>query len=102
MDTDARKLNSSALHELRRQVIRLHKAGHRVMRIVELTGLSWPAVRKAIDGYAAEGAASLKPKERGRSPGDGRSLSPEQEAQIRRLICETRPEQLKIDFALWT
>lgn len=102
MDTDARKLSKSALYELRRQVVRLHKAGHKVMRIVALTGLSWQAVRKAIDGYEAAGVASLKPKDRGRSPGDGRSLSPEQEAHIRRLICEKRPEQLKMEFALWT
>ena len=102
METDARKLSASALHELRRQVIRLHKSGHKVMRIVELTGLSWPAVRKAIDNYEAEGAKSLKPKERGRSQGDGRSLSAEQELHIRRLISEKRPEQLKMEFALWT
>ena len=102
METDARKLSASALHELRRQVIRLHKAGHKVMGIVGLTGLSWQAVRKTIDSYDAEGAAGLKPRARGRSPGDGRSLSAEQEGHIRRLICEKRPEQLKMDFALWT
>ena len=102
MDRDARKLSDSALHELHRQVIRLHKAGHKVMQIAKLTGLSWPTVRKVIDRYAAEGAASLKPKRRGRSAGEGRSLSAEQEAQIRRLICEKRPEQLKMEFALWT
>lgn len=72
------------------------------MRIAELTGLTWLSVRRAIDRYEAEGAAGLKPKERGRSPGDGRSLSAEQEGHIRRLICEKRPEQLKMDFALWT
>jgi transposase len=92
MDRDARKLSSEALHELRRQV----------MRIAELTGLTWLSVRRAIDRYEAEGAAGLKPRERGRSPGDGRSLSAEQEGHIRRLICEKRPEQLKMDFALWT
>ena len=102
MYRDARKLSDSALHELHRQVIRLHKAGHKVMQVVALMGLAWPTVRKVIDRYEAEGAASLKPKTRGRSPGDGRSLTAEQEAQIRRLICEKRPAQLKMDFALWT
>lgn len=101
-DADARKLSAAAPHELRRQVIRLHKAGHKVMRIVELTGLTWLSVRQTIDRYEAEGAAGLKPKERGGSPGEGRSLSDEQVGHIGRLICEQRPEQLKMDFALWT
>ena len=46
--------------------------------------------------------AALKPKDRGREPGNGRSLSPDQEDHIRKLIVEKRPEQLKMDFALWT
>ncbi|WP_137132664.1 IS630 family transposase [Rhizobium sp. FY34] len=102
METDTRTLSNSALHERRRQVIRLWKAGHKVMKIVELSGLTWPTVRKVIDRYEAGGAHSLKPKERGLSSGDGRSLSVEQEANIRKLICDKRLEQLKMEFALWT
>jgi transposase len=83
-------------------VIRLWKGGHKVMQIVSLSGLTWPTVRKVIDGYEAHGAISLKPKERGRAVGDGRSLSTEQEAAIRKLICDKRPEQLTMEFALWT
>ncbi len=105
METDARKLSNTALHERHRQVIRLYQADYKVMKIVALSGLSWPTVRKVIDGFVAHGSASLKPKRRGRSQGVGRSLTPAQEAQIRKLICENRPEQiaqLKLAFALWT
>lgn len=102
MEIDTRKLSSSALQERRTQVIRLWKAGHKVMKIVELSGLTWPTVRKVIDRFEAEGSSSLKPKVRGRSDGDGRALSEEQEAKIRKLICDRRPEQLKMEFALWT
>lgn len=90
---------NQSLHERRRQVIRLHKKQYGVMRIVELTNLSWPAVRVAIDLYEAGGMAALKPKERGKKSGEGRSLTPEQEAQIQKLIADQRPEQLKMDFA---
>ena len=99
---DARFQKLEQLHERRKQVVRLHRAGHGVMAIVALTGLSYPAVRKALDLYAAGGAAALKPRQRGRSTGAGRSLSPEQEEAIRRTICDKRPEQLKMEFALWT
>jgi len=101
-DQDARKQSLSELHERRRQVIRLHKKAYGVMQIVDLTGLSWPAVRVALDLYEAGGMAALKPKSRGREQGSGRTLTPAQEDHIRKLIIEKRPEQLKMEFALWT
>jgi transposase len=99
---DGRKQSLEALHERRKQVIRLYRKGYKVMTIVELTGLSWPTVRSAIDRYEAFGSAALKPKARGKKTGSGRSLTQAQEARIRQMICDKRPEQLKMDFALWT
>jgi len=101
-ENDARTQSLAELHERRKQVIRLHKKQYGVMQIVELTGLSWPAVRKAIDLYEAGGMAALKPKPRGKKSGEGRILTPDQEAHIQKLIVEKRPEQLKMEFALWT
>jgi hypothetical protein len=46
---DARRQTLEQLHERRKQVVRLHRKGQGVMRIVELTGLRYPTVRKAID-----------------------------------------------------
>jgi predicted transcriptional regulator len=74
------------LHERRKQVIRLHKRKFGVMQIVELTGLSWPAVRTAIDLYEAGGLAAIKPKDRGKKSREGRILTPDQEAHIQKLI----------------
>ena len=85
-DQDARKQSLAELHERRKQVIRLHKRKYGVMQIVELTGLSWPAVRVAIDLYEEGGMAALKPKERGREPGYGRILTPDREAHIRQGV----------------
>ena len=72
------------------------------MQIVELTGLSWGAVNAAIKLYKEGGMAALKPGKRGVKSGIGRTLDDEQEKRIQQLICEKRPEQLKMDFALWT
>jgi transposase len=83
-------------------VIRHYKKGHKVMRIVELTGLSYPAVRSTIDRFNAGGLAALKPTPRGKKQGEGRSLTAAQEDKIRKLICDKRPERLKMDFVLWT
>ena len=98
---DARYQKLEQLHERRKQVVRLHRKGHGVMAIVGMTGLSYPAVRLAIDLHEEGGYAALKPTPRGRESGEGRTLTAEQEDVIRRTICDKRPEQLKMEFALW-
>lgn len=98
---DARKTPGS-LHERRKQVVRLDRKGFGPMKIVELVGLSWGGVNTALKLYRTGGGAALKPACRGRKIGSIRTLTPEQEKRIQKLICDKRPEQLKMDFALWT
>ncbi len=39
---------------------------------------------------------------RGKRAGQGRMLTVEQEHEILKIICDKRPEQLKMKFALWS
>ena len=98
---DARKQSREVLHERRKQVVRLYRKGMRVMQIVEHSGLSWYAVNTAINCYRTAGTAALKPAARGKKPGGGRMLSEAQERTVQQMICDKRPEQLKMEFALW-
>src|SRR5712692_9075875 len=97
----ARKQTLLELHTRRKQVVRLHRKGLGVMQIVQLSGLSWPAVKAALKLFEQGGWNALKPKARGKESGTGRALTPEQEHLIRGIICDKRPEQMKMDFALW-
>ena len=99
---DARYSTLEQLHERRKQVVRLHRKGYGVMKIVELSGLSYPTVRGAIDRYEGGGIAAIKPAMRGKRAGQGRTLTEAQERSIRQIICDKRPEQLKMEFALWS
>ena len=90
------------LYERRKQVVSLHLQAVGVMQIVSLTGLSYPAVRACIDLFEAGGWPAIRPAERGRSPGMGRTLSQLQQDSIERTIIDKRPEQLKMDFFLWS
>ncbi len=81
---NARTQTLEQLHERRKQVVRLHKKSMKVMQIVTMTGLSYPAVRATIDLFDAGGWAAIRPACRGRSRGDGRILSPVQEEAIQR------------------
>jgi transposase len=99
---DARYQTLEQLHERRKQVVRLYKQGIKVMRIVEMVGLSYPTVRTVIDLFVQGGWAAIRPAGRGREPGQGRLLNDEQEHLIQRAIIDKRPEQLKLDFYLWS
>jgi transposase len=99
---DARKLSPAEQYERRRQIIRAYKRGRTKTKIAEEIGLSHTAVSKAIARYEAEGMAALAPRTRGRRSGEGRALTVEQESRVRQIICDKRPEQLKMKFALWS
>lgn len=98
----ARNQTLEQLHERRKQVVRLYKQGIKIMQIVTMTGLSYPSVRGAIDLFEAGGWSAIRPALRGRARGDGRVLSVAQEGAIQRMIIDKRPEQLKMDFSLWS
>ena len=98
----ARNQTLEQLHERPKQVVRLHKQGIKIMQIVAMTALSYPTVRAAIDLYEAGGWSAIRPALRGRARGDGRVLSQAQEDTIQRMIIDKRPEQLKMDFHLWS
>ena len=99
---DGRKLSREALHERHRLVMRAHKRGQSKAEISRELGVSYSAVCTTIWRCEREGPATLAPKRRGRRDGAGRRLSDEQAGHVRRLICEKRPEQMKMSFALWS
>lgn len=99
---DARQLSPAEQHERRRQVIRAYKRGLNKRQIARDVGLSYTGTCRVIDRYKAGGMKALAPRKRGRRTGAKRVLSPEQEKRIQKLICDKRPEQLKMEFALWS
>lgn len=99
---DARKLGSSTQYELRRRAIALKKKGHTHDEIAALLEVSRAAVRKWWKLYQNGGMRALCLGKRGRRSGACRSLDKVQERQLRRMIIDKTPEQLKMPFALWT
>ena len=73
-----------------------------IMKIVALTGLTYPTVRSAIDQFEQGGWEALKPKARGRLRGTGRVLSAQQETLIQEQIRDKRPEELGMSCFLWS
>lgn len=102
MKEDLRTISPDAHYQLRRQVVRLKERGRSSSEISEITGLTRQSVSATWRRYREGGLAAIKPKARGRSLGEKRWLSVEQEKEVQLLMVDHTPEQLKFKFALWT
>ena len=100
--TDTRKLKPEVQQQLRNQAIRLRKSGKKYKEIAAVVGVHLTNVCKWCKAYERDGIKGVKIKRRGRKKGSARTLKPDQEQQIKKLICDKAPDQLKLPFALWT
>ena len=82
--------------------VALRESGLFRAAIGDVVGAHADTVGRWLKSYAEKGAAFYKPRPRGRHLGECRRLSVEPEVLIRRLLIDKVPEQLKLDFALWT
>jgi len=99
---DARKLSTEAQQQVRYQVIRLRKQGRKHTEISAITGVHRSTCVAWWNLYKNEGNKALEIKKRGRPVGSCRKLDKEQEKEIRKAIRDKCPDQLKLQFALWT
>jgi len=70
--------------------------------VAETVGVSAKAVGGWIKRYKLEGSSSLKARKRGPETGTYRHLTPDQERELQKLIADKTPDQIKLDYALWT
>lgn len=98
---DARTLTQEAQEALRKQIVRLRKAGRPNQEIAEIVGVSQGHCSRVWSRYQKDGAKAVAKGKRGRRHGDKRTLTAEQELTIQRLLIDKSPQQLKLSFALW-
>ena len=99
---DLRTLSEEARKELKRVTIRMFKRTPNKSKISRELGIRRMTIITWVQEYEETGKVAPKEKKRGRPKGDGRTLTPEQEAFIQKAIIDKTPDQLKFDFALWT
>ena len=95
-------MGSEAQAELRRRAIALRRQERKHGEIAKILDVSESAVRKWWTLYKNKGVSALRLGKRGRPEGSCRTLDEEQERQVKRMIVDKTPEQLKMPFALWT
>lgn len=99
---DARKHSPKTQYEIRKQVIRLRKKGIANNEVADGLGISATRASTIWQQYLKQGPSAIKLRKRGRRQGEKRSLSKEQESKIKKALIDKSPQQLKLDFALWT
>lgn len=98
---NAVKMSPESQYEIRKSIIRLWKNGRKDDEIAEILDVSERHVRSVKKQYSEGGIKAIRPKKRGRSVGDKRILTPEQEKEIQNLIIENDPMQLKFKECMW-
>ena len=102
LKTNAVKLSPDEQYQIRKSIVRLSKKGKTNGEIAEILDVSERHVRSVKKQYSEGGLAALKPKKRGRSKGEKRILTPEQEKEVQRIIVDKDPLQLKFKDCMWT
>lgn len=102
MKKDGRTLKKQVQEEKRRTSIKLWKKSLSTSEIAELLEVSVRSVQLWISAYKSGGMSALKTRRMGSPKGAGKTLAEDQEAYIQRQIQDAYPDQLKLDYALWT
>jgi len=98
---DGRNRSASAQAAIREQVVEfLRKKTGTQEQAQEIFGLSSSGVEKIWRKYREGGKRAIWQKKRGVK--GGKKINGEQAAQVRRLIKDKLPDQLKLPWGLWT
>lgn len=100
-NTDARNLPREVQQHNRNQAIRLFKSGKSRKEIAVIVQVHYDVVCRWIRAWKKGGDKAIKLKKRGRGSAEQRKLNKAQEAELKKLLMNKNPQQLKLPFALW-
>ena len=95
-------MSEAALNERRRRAVKMVVGGSTIAVSAQQCELAERTVWAAVKAYRQGGWPAVKVRHGHRPQGAGRALSGEQEREVQRLIRDHVPDQLKMNYALWT
>jgi transposase len=99
---DFRKVGESTRFLLRKRAIQLCLSGKKQYEVAQLIGVKKETICQWNKLYKKGGFPALKGKKTGVKSEDKKLLSLQQEKEIQNMIIDKMPDQLKLDYALWT
>lgn len=102
LKTNAKHATPEEQYQIRKNIVRLYKSGKTGKEIANLLDVSEGHVSGVCKSYNDGGIAAIKPKKRGRKEGTKRKLTPMQEKEIREIIVDKNPDQMRLKGCMWT
>ena len=99
---DLRSVLDQERNIIRRDAVKMIKRGDKKKDVDQFYGIHVNTVRDWWKLYKKEGSKFFIYKTRGAKSENKKLISQSQEVEIQKMITDTMPDQLKLDFALWT
>ena len=99
---DGRKLSTEAQQQLRYTAVKLRKENMTYAKIAKMLNISLSSVYNSCKKYKTGGKSALEIKKRGVLVGTNRKLSKDQTEKLRKILIDKTPDQLELNFSLWT
>lgn len=100
--TDFRTISEEARHRVRVSAIQLIASGKKGYEVAQMLGVRTATVSAWVKQHRLEGRDGLRAKHKGMDPEKKKLLSAAQEEAVQKMLIDTMPDQLKLNFALWT
>ena len=99
---DARSLSPDAQEALRKRAVDACIGGMKQRVVARAFGVHENAVSRWMKQHRADAKRGLDARKKGPPEGAGTLLTPKEAKNVRALILDKCPDQLKLPFALWT
>jgi transposase len=101
-ESDFRTVNSETRNEIRKRAIKQVLSGSKKKDVASFFGVDPNTITNWLKKYNSNGSKGLIDNKRGVSSESKKLLSQSQEKAIQKMIVDVMPDQLKLDYALWT
>lgn len=99
---DFRSVAPQTRNEIRKLAIKKIESGAKKKAVADMYGVNVNTITVWVKKYASGGSKGLADNKRGVKSEDKKLLSKAQEQAIQKMIIDVMPDQLKLDYALWT
>jgi transposase len=99
---DFRTITEEAREVIRRKAMQLILSGMKKKDVALMFGVKSGTISEWVKLYKDKGIKGLTSKKRGVKSEDKKLLSAKQEKAIQSMIVDKMPDQLKLEYALWT